>query len=179
MLIQGRETTFAQEIYKSSHFEIEIAGTSNLHDWTAMVTDFTSNVIFDSTIFTSITAKIKAEKIKSSEGRLMDSKMHDALKVNNNPTIEFTCRALPRSMTEYSNTLKTTGQLRIAGKMRNVELNSRYKKHENDIFEVYGILELQLTDFGIEPPTALFGALTTGNQISIKYAITYKKQTQL
>ena len=42
-------------------------------------------------------------------------------------------------------------------------------------FQVKGEVPLKMSDFGIDPPTAMMGTLKTGNEVVIKYNLEFEK----
>jgi hypothetical protein len=43
------------------------------------------------------------------------------------------------------------------------------------VVNVKGIVPLKMTDFGVDPPTAMLGALKTGDDIKINYDFQFVK----
>ncbi|MCB9081813.1 MAG: YceI family protein [Lewinellaceae bacterium] len=59
--------------------------------------------------------------------------------------------------------------LTIAGQRRKVVLNAKGKQMEPNIFRFVSAKTIQMTDFGIEPPTALLGLVKVRNEITIHF----------
>ena len=74
--------------------EIAVTGTSTLHDWEMKVTELNGKlngklaVATDKSI-TDVQLSCNANKLKSTEGKTMDDKAHEALKAANHPNITF------------------------------------------------------------------------------------------
>jgi len=46
---------------------------------------------------------------------------------------------------------------------------------DDSTFQVKGTFSLKMTEFGIDPPTAMLGTLKTGDKITLDYTMTFKK----
>ena len=86
--------------------------------------------------------------------------------------IKFTAKELTISGTKITG----TGQLTIAGKTKSIPVNFSYEKWNNDTFQVIGKVDIVMSEYGIDPPTAMMGAIKTGDKITIKFEIAMNKQ---
>jgi galactitol-specific phosphotransferase system IIB component len=71
-------------------------------------------------------------------------------------------------------TTEVQGVLSIAGTSKTVNLLVAGTETTTG-FEFVGEKALKMTAFNIDPPTALFGTLKTGDDITIKFKTTFKK----
>ncbi len=160
-----------------SDFTITIKGTSNLHDWESNVEKLTGTASFsfgeDGSVFINeCNASIPVKSIKSSKGSIMDKKTWKALNANDYPNIEY-------RLTNFDNVIKTVngftantkGMLRIAGTTKSVSIDITGKELTNGGYEITGSKNLKMTSFNVDPPTAMFGAVTTGDDITIKFRV--------
>ncbi len=60
----------------------------------------------------------------------------------------------------------------MAGKTLPIDLKVSYKLAANGELKIIGSKQLTMTDFGMEPPTAMMGAIKVGNEISVTFEIT-------
>jgi hypothetical protein len=106
----------------------------------------------------------------------MDKKTHKALKSEEYPKIIFTLKA-PQELTlvngSYSGVVK--GELYMAGFRRDIDLKLSGTL-ENNILSLNGEKSLLMTDYKMDPPTALMGTVKTGNEVVIHYAIKLKSK---
>src|SRR5687768_12213543 len=84
----------AQEDYKLLQSNVQIKGTSTLHDWMADVTksDGTAELVFTNgnlTAIKNLTIHMDARTIKGQKGSTMDKNMYKALKTDRYTTISF------------------------------------------------------------------------------------------
>lgn len=144
--------------------EVKILGTSSLHDWEENVKDYSVQGSFDGSNIKDLRVEFKTASIESGKS-IMDEKTHEALQAKKYPTIYFETS----SLTLNKNTFNGEGQLFIAGQKRTIPINGTTKKLSDELIEVEGSVNLTMSDFGIDPPTAMFGTLTTGDEVTIAY----------
>lgn len=171
---------FAQTTYEVKSHNLLIEGTSNIHDWTAEVEDVkgTFNLKLEKGKLVDIeklSVKVKANSLKGSKGSIMDSKINDALNTKKHPEILFSLSKV-NSISEASGEFKisTLGQLNISGVTKSVNLSAVGKITSGGEIEFTGSTKLKMSDFKVDPPTAMFGALTTGDEITLTYRVVVK-----
>jgi polyisoprenoid-binding protein YceI len=155
-----------------------VSGTSNLHDWEMEAETFsvaTNLKMNDGTIeevssvnFTCLVSDITSDK------RIMNSKAHDALQEKKHPEIKFQLNSSD-AVKLSDGKIELTGTLTIAGKSKKVNITSNYQPEGTNKLAVSGEVSLKMTDFGIEPPTAMFGAVETDDKITVKYSFEFNK----
>jgi hypothetical protein len=165
----------AQKSFQLLDANLEIAGTSNIHDWvsTAEKVMVTGTYILGADEFDipTLRVKIPVESIKSTKGRIMDNKTYGALKSDEHPEITFTLK----DITDVRATsLKAIGTLTIAGRSRTVTLPVNRELNDSGVLTFTGKKALKMTDFGVEPPTALLGTLTTGDDVTINFKLRFQ-----
>lgn len=186
ILLLSNSPIFAQNniqlIPESS--SIRIFGTSNIHDWEMYVElqAKTPDYIIPNNSFKDlkdIRFKIEAVKIKSPESA-MEKKAHKALKLDNFPFISFHLKKFAiKNHKANSFSAFAIGTLEISGQSKDVSLpltgNILGKKKLN----LMGHIDLKMSDFKIEAPTAFFGAITTADEIKILYSLDFFSKQKL
>ncbi len=169
----------AQQTYQIKSHSLVVSGTSNLHDWTANVEKVNGNFkikVDDSKIVavSALDVKVDATSLKGSKGGIMNSKIIDALNAKKNPSITF--KSSGGNLIEKSGTYKVTanGILTIAGKSQNISIDALGKVLPNGDLEFTGTKKLKMTDYNIDPPTAMLGTMTTGDEITLTFKIVLK-----
>jgi hypothetical protein len=71
--------------------------------------------------------------------------------------------------------VNTVGSLSIAGTTLKTDLYVLGKVASNGTITFTGSKKIKMTDFKINPPTALMGTLTTGNEVEIVFQVTFKQ----
>lgn len=150
-----------------------IEGTSSVHDWKILVKDFNCDMTATADQSTlkidAITFRGKSKSILS-DNSTMDKKTHDALKVEKFPEIKF---AITKAVTLLvsNNTFSgiITGDIFLAGKTRTENIQFTGKMISENKMQIKGSKKLKMTDFGIDPPTAMLGALKTGDAVTVTF----------
>lgn len=163
-----------------------ITGTSTIHDWTSKVNEIKGTYLFNENINDrklpksgSIVNKIRMEipvlSIESPRGATMDNKTYNALKSEEHPDITF---EVTQDKIE-SNTdpqwaafkLNVSGNLTIAGFTREISLMLDCQKVGQDMLKFKGSFPIDMVSFEIEPPTAMFGQIKTGKDVTIDFEL--------
>jgi len=156
---------------------IIIAGTSNLHDWeetveqfdVALVMKFEKNEILG---IDHVHFNCKSGSI-SSDNSIMTNKTMDALRVDKYPEIVFTMVSIDKltsANAKFSGVL--TGDLDLAGVTKRISIVfSGY--YENNRIKISAVKDINLNDFKIKPPTAIMGALKTGENVVISFQLQF------
>lgn len=173
-------TSWAQSYtVKASRFTID--GSSNVHDWQSKVTGITgtADLTIENGAFKGIrqlAVTIPVKGIKSSKGSIMDNKTYDALKQEDYPNISYKLTKV-NSVQQKGGAYEVTatGNLTIAGVTKSIEMTVTAKDLGNNAWQFEGSKALKMTDFKISPPTALMGTMKTGDDITIKFAVTVEK----
>jgi polyisoprenoid-binding protein YceI len=90
------------------------------------------------------------------------------LKSDSYPTITFTLTA-PLQVSQGGTTVVATGNLNIAGVTRGVTIHAKVNSTANNNITIEGAVPLRMSEFGIDPPNALFGALKVSNNVTIQF----------
>lgn len=145
---------------------MQILGTSSLHDWEMNVTDFDVAGSFSATEITDLLVTIKSKSMESGKS-IMDNKAYDATQADEYPTMTFSASTLKVGTSIISG----TGKLEIAGKSRSLDLSAKIISHTANEIQLNGEVPLKMSDFDMTPPTAMFGTLKTGDEVTISYSI--------
>lgn len=169
----------AQTTRKNSAFIVKVSGSSNLHDWTMEAKsgsieanlNLASNVSYLAGI-QSLTFSLPVKNLKSTEGSTMDNRAYDALKADKNPNISFKLlSATPASSQGNKSQYKVTGELTIAGATRQIEMMANSTKNADGSVIIVGEQKLKFTQFGLKPPSFMFGALKVTDNVTINYTV--------
>lgn len=161
---------YSQETYKLSESSLlTISGTSTVHSWTVTANSLQGSMSYTDDI-KDIRLRVPVADIKSERGAAMDKKMHGALKLEQHPEVIFTFQEI-----DNISGLSIKGQLNIAGAEKPIDLRSEVLAVDNG-YNIKGSQEIVLQDFGIEPPTAMFGQIVVGDKVTVNYNLTFVKQ---
>jgi polyisoprenoid-binding protein YceI len=163
-------TGYSQETYKLSESSLlTISGTSTVHSWTVTANSLQGSMSYTDDI-KDIRLRVPVADIKSERGAAMDKKMHGALKLEQHPEVIFTFQEI-----DNNSGLSIKGQLNVAGVEKPIGLRSEVLAVDNG-YSIKGSQEIVLQDFGIEPPTAMFGQIVVGDKVTVNYNLTFVKE---
>ena len=163
----------AQQRYSTNNAKISIDGTSTLHDWTMTSNELSCDATFETNSngnllkLTSLAVSLPAESLKS-EKTAMDKNAYKTLKTDVYKQIAF---QLVSSRTDAKG-IHSTGKLTIAGTTKQVDLDVAYTVLPNGSLQCKGSKKLVMTDYNVEPPSFMFGSVTTGAEITISFDVT-------
>lgn len=161
-----------------------IDGTSNLHGWTCRATKLDAAIDLDAEIASQIaTAPPKALKrvqvrvpVKSLKcgHDAMDNNLYKALKADETAEISYILATFEAAPGEAKDTftLHTVGTLAIAGTEKKIEMDVVATRLADGSVTAKGLVPIKMTDFGIKPPTAIFGRLKTGDEVKVNFELT-------
>ena len=173
-------TGFAQGVSKNQVAgNLVVYGTSNLHDWDVKAGDISGNATFqiDNGVLKSISKLnfiVKAESLKSGKSG-MDKNTYAALNTKAHKNITYSLSRVSKITETATNTysVETTGNLTISGTTKPITINFIAKTTGNKL-SLNGVVSLDMTHYGITPPTALMGTVKTGKDVRIEFDIEYK-----
>jgi polyisoprenoid-binding protein YceI len=154
---------------------VSLAGTSNIHAYTAFTADVRVTAIelsgtpsgdvlayaLEPGALKAFDVVIPAASLKSEKADL-NKNMHKALKVQEFAEITFRLRGLEAAGAAY----RATGSLTVAGVEKDVTLNVQVERKGGSL-AVTGTTDLLMTDYGITPPKAMLGMLKTNPKVQI------------
>lgn len=167
----------------SGEYTVTIDGTSNLRDWKENVGHVSgaveAEVNPDGSIgLNAIRIDMNVLSIKSDMGRVMDNKTYEALKANVHPEILFTLAAplqlIP--VRDCGTAIPVKGTLSLAGVSRPVTMLVKTFEITRGKLQFEGYENLKMTDFGVKPPTALFGTMRAAPDITIHFKTNFINQ---
>ncbi len=153
---------------------IWVEGTSTVHDWDCQVTRFLGrvNATTDGSRMATLSSARVSIPVRSidCDNGTMNGKLRDALG-EEAVRYELT-RATPAGAgADGWFAVETTGTLSISGTTRPARLSMRAKANGNGGFRFTGTHSFRMTDFGIDPPTALLGTLKTGDDLTVRFDV--------
>jgi polyisoprenoid-binding protein YceI len=157
---------------------ISIAGTSNVHEYTAETTtvrlarvQLADGVASSPDLWTKVLEPgavqafeiaVPVKTLASGKSGL-DKNMHKALKADQHADITF---RLLRLEPGANGGLKATGVLRVAGTERELAIDFKTERTGGTL-ALKGAVPLLMTDYGVKPPTAMLGMLKTDPKVTL------------
>jgi polyisoprenoid-binding protein YceI len=161
--------------------EVTVEGTSSMHAWHCKTNKMIAYVDVDpgyTKDLTKVARPIAAVKVNIVVRTLtcgnsqMDKNMYSTLKADENELIKYTLSGydiLDGSASPSTFVAKTTGTLAIAGKEKPIGMKISAERLSDGKAVAQGEQTLLMSDFGISPPSFMFGTLKVGDQIKVKF----------
>ena len=120
----------------------------------------------------AVQVTVPAEKMDCGNGKMNDH-MRNALKVTENPTISFTLKDydVAKNADGISGTIN--GTLDLGGVKKPISLQAT-GANEGGMLHVNGVYELKMTDYGLKPPTLMFGRIKVGETVKVGFDLLLK-----
>ena len=161
-----------------------IDGTSNLHGWSCKAEKIEAAIDMDKIAAASmnvaapkavkrVEVKIPVKALKCGHGA-MDDNLYKALNADATPEISYILATLDAVAgdTKDTFTLKTIGTLTISGKENKIAMDVTANRLPDGTLKATGMVPIKMTDYGIKPPTAIFGRLKTGDEVKVNFELT-------
>jgi polyisoprenoid-binding protein YceI len=167
-------TSFGQ-LLKVKANKMTVQGSSSLHDWESQITKAEWKGLFQIENLALVDAKnvevkIPVESIKSTKGKLMDSKTYDAFKAEKNPYIIYNLTTV--KVNQNAGVLDAKGTLTMGGVTRPIDLQAKYKVLPSGDLQITVSKTLKMTEFKMEPPTAMMGTVKVGDEVTVSFDVT-------
>ena len=167
-------TANAQKAYNlDAKTSFSVNGTSTMHDWEMKSSSRTGTAnltVTDSklTDINSIDITLPAESIKS-EKTSMDKVAYETLKTDKFKTIKYVLKSADKV---NETTWNLTGTYTIAGVSKVLKTQVKTTV-ANGVVNIQGSNKITFTEFGMKSPTAMFGAIKTGEDLTIKFNLNF------
>ena len=176
-IIKGYWSLSAQQSYRLAPDEsfMKIEGTSSIHDWEMDIEriscEMNATIGNPSIKITSASFTGKTSSIVS-HSSIMDKKAHNALKADIYPEIKFRlllAEPVPISKNTFQG--RIDGELTIAGITKTITVPFKGKIEGKENLSITGSKKIDMTEFGIQPPTAMLGTLKTGKEVTVLFSL--------
>ncbi|MFW5759617.1 MAG: YceI family protein [Cyclobacteriaceae bacterium] len=177
----------AQVVYKLTNEKssMTIDGTSTLHDWSSTVNELEGQFELPAKAAKKLENGAAIEKVKiyavvksieSGRGSTMDNRTHDALKADEHPKVMFELtQGTIDQLKGNEFVVNATGNLNIAGSSKPIVMKVTGKKVDENTFRFSGSKDIDMTEFKVDPPTAMFGQIEAGKDVAIKFDLVFSR----
>lgn len=178
---------FAQDITlnASESSSMIIDGDSNVHNWEAEVTEVNGSLVLQNIesvtaesltpeSFKTLSLTIPVEGIDAESGGLKRN-IHRYMEKDDYPNVTFELSNVTDISNQDGSLLITgNGVITVIGNDYNAEMQVT-ATIENGNIQFTGEKQLLMTDFGIDPPTAVFGTIRSKDEVIMKFDVTFNQ----
>lgn len=170
-------------IKDSKDNNMKLSGTSSMHDWDMNARGFSGEAKFifrkgdnEQLVDLSVlTFSLPVLNLKSDK-KALDKNAYDALKTKEFKNILYKLRSAKVSPERDGKFLiKTNGDLTIAGITKEVTMDVYCVVNKDTSISCSGSDKLNMSDYKVKPPTFMFGAMKTGNAVTLDFVMVYSK----
>lgn len=157
--------------------KLVVAGTSTLHDWVMESGEAKGQgeISLEAGKLADVSGlkiTMPVKSLKSGKGG-MDDNAYAALEYKKHPQIHFTVSKVTPGA---GNSVDIEGKLTVAGQTRTIKSKGQAKASGTAV-AVTGKFPMKFSDFGLKPPTAMFGTIKTGDALEISYELNFRPGT--
>lgn len=147
---------------------IWVDGTSNRSDWTVYAPVWRADLSVADGSPAGVRLTIDVAAMESRKSTIMDRLMHRTFNAGTHPEITFmSSSVIPVS----SDSLLVTGDLSMAGQTQRVDVRVHADSSASTHVVWSGNAAVKMTDYGMQPPTAMFGALHTADDVTVRFRL--------
>jgi polyisoprenoid-binding protein YceI len=172
--------------------ELTFTGTSTMHGFKCTTHDLQAFISVDSSYSTAalntithpiISVRIVIPVKSLACGGELEGNMLKTLRAKDYPTITYVLHSydsIPGLTSASAFAMNAKGGLTVAGKDKEVTMRVDASRTSDSVMTATGEETIQMTDFGIKPPTFMLGVLRVGNKIVVRFTLkaTAKAVTQ-
>ena len=176
---------YSQPTYKietTKDVDMKLLGTSTLHKWEMETTSMSGEAQFvfksgSESDFASLKSLSFGSEVKDlkSDSKGLDKNAYKALKSDEFKDIHYkliSAIATPAKKNEYL--LKTSATLTVAGVTKQIDMDVNCLINANGGITFTGTDKLNMTEYNVEPPSFMLGAMKTGDAIALQFNVVYK-----
>lgn len=163
--------------------QVWIEGTTNVNSWSCSATAVDATIAVEVAFkedpdfpryLKSVQVRVPVSALKCGHAPMERSLRH-ALKADDASGSRYITAIFEavRGGSDAQNalTVSTVGALAIAGQENAVKMDVGTTRLPDGTIEARGTVPILMSDFGIQPPTALFGAVRASNRVIVKFAM--------
>lgn len=165
--------------------EVWIEGSSNVADWRCKATTFDARVELShgtsrdediGAALRTINIKVAVRDLKCGN-RKMDHDLYAALNANDPTNPAWILGRFDVVSDSTAHGIATRGPLVVSGIERMVDVPVSTDQLDGGAVRARGAVAMRMTDFGIKPPTGLFGLIRSRNEITVRFDLVVNART--
>lgn len=171
------------KISSSKNSEIKVSGTSTLHEWVMNTKTFSCEAQFEIIpgiinqlqSILSLSFSLPIQNLKSGKKK-MDKNAYKALNEDQYSAIVFklvSANVFPQKDDKYK--MDIHGNLSIAGITKSIDMEVYCKINSDRSITCSGSKKLRMTEYKVQPPVFMSGAMKTGDEITVDFVLFFIK----
>lgn len=156
-------------ILQKSDSTLLVKGDSSMHEWEMNLEDYTFTHQWDNQQITYLKLVCPVKELKSGK-KQMDENALDALGGEKYPEIQFESNKVVYTQ---NNQVTAYGKLTITHVVKEVKIVAVEKKTDKGMV-LQGSYEINMEEFDIEAPTAMFGMMKVDPKVSLDFSLSFK-----
>jgi Uncharacterized conserved protein len=172
----GAQATTRVPVGSTSKLWIE--GTSNVHNWKCDATTIDAAIDIDGSaaqfaasapkMLKKVSVKVPVKSLKCGHDKMNDN-LYKALKADDTSEISYIMATFEATAGETKDdfTLRTVGTLKISGVENQITMDVAATRLADGTLKAVGTVPVKMTAFGVKPPTAMFGAIKSGDEVKV------------
>jgi hypothetical protein len=107
--------------------------------------------------------------------RVMERDLYRTVQAHNHPVMTFRLYTYEFLSPSSGNafTVRTVGALGLAGREQVIRVDARVERLPGGLLRLRGRKALRMTDFGIEPPSAMFGLIQAHDELAVRFDLVF------
>lgn len=169
-----------QKLEYDQDSRVWVEGTSTIHDWSCEAPAVSGSLTIPADSDRPLTNVQRTQLIVPVEqldcGKdKMNRKLREAFKMDDHPEISFEARQISVGDVSVGSgpalPLVAIGELTMAGTTRTVEVTAEGYEEAGNRLKFTGQHELDMSDYGMNPPTALLGTIRTDENVVVHFEV--------
>lgn len=162
----------AQQLTIAEDSRMTIEGTSTLHGWTCEVGEIRGQITMGTAPGEISAAAVSVPSAAiDCDNATMNKKAAQALNVDAHQTIRYLLGKADVQREGGTLRVDAAGTLELAGTKKQVTVRLVGEPVPDAGFRFTGTLPIRMSDFGIDPPTAMLGTIRTGDDVTVEFEI--------
>jgi polyisoprenoid-binding protein YceI len=166
---------------------IWVGGTSSMRGWECKALTFAATVesapnaaatvLAGEKAVGAVTLTVPVDKLECGNGQ-MNGHMRKALKLEEHPQITFSLSSYELNRSNDSLLVTMAGSLTLGGTEKPIEIVGLATTGPEGTLHVAGTYAFKMTEFGIKPPTMMFGRMKVHDLVQVGFDVILKDRSE-
>jgi polyisoprenoid-binding protein YceI len=147
---------------------IWVDGASNRSEWTVYAPVWNAELTGGEGVPAGVRVTIDVAAMESRKSTIMDRLMHRTFNAETHPEITFTSSSI---IPLTPDSVMVSGDLSMAGETQRVDVRVHADSSASTYVVWSGEKVLKMTDYGMQPPAAMLGAMRTADDVTVRFRL--------